>query len=318
MALFLITGGAGFIGSNLVEALLAAGHGVRVLDSFATAPRHNLDPFAGRFELIEGDIRDLNTCLRAAKGADFVLHQAALGSVPRSVADPVTTHDVNAGGTLNMLLAARDARARRFVFASSSSIYGDQPQPEGAAGPGPKVETMYPRPLSPYAVAKLAAESYCRVFWRAYGLPTVSLRYFNIFGPRQDPSSQYAAVVPKFAAALLDGSRPTIFGDGEQSRDFTHVANAVAANLAACEAGEIAFGETFNIGCGTSFSVRHLLTTLEGLSGRRAEIDFQPPRAGDVRDSLADIAKAKRLMGYDPKIGFDEGMELTWAWYRRG
>jgi nucleoside-diphosphate-sugar epimerase len=245
-------------------------------------------------------------------GVQFVLHQAALGSVPRSVADPLTTDAVNARGTLNLLLAAREAGVRRFVFASSSSVYGDQPQ---QSAPSPKVETMPPQPLSPYAVSKLAAESYCRVFWRVYGLETVSLRYFNIFGPRQDPRSEYAAVVPKFACALLDGSRPVIFGDGEQSRDFTYVANAVEANLLACEAPGAA-GEVFNIGCGTSFSVKNLLATLEELSGRSAEVDFQPPRAGDVRHSLADITKARRLLGYEPSVGFREGLKITLDWHR--
>lgn len=316
MALYLVTGGAGFIGSNLVEELLGLGEGVRVLDNFATAPESNLAPFKERIELIRGDIRDLATCRTATRGADYVLHQAALGSVPRSIDDPLTTDAVNTRGTLNLLLAAREARVKRFVFASSSSIYGDQPQPPGASGPQPKVETMFPRPASPYAVSKLAAESYCQVFWRCYGLPTVALRYFNIFGPRQDPASQYAAVVPKFCAALLDGTRPVIFGDGLQSRDFTYVANAVAANLLACRAPEAAFGQAFNVGCAASFSVRHLLATFEALSGRQADIDYQPPRPGDVRDSLADISKARRLLGYEPTVGFDEGMKITWEWYK--
>ncbi|MFH0810300.1 MAG: SDR family oxidoreductase [Pseudomonadota bacterium] len=316
MAGYLLTGGAGFIGSNIVEALLKRGEAVRVLDDFSTSDPGNLAPLlmGRRLELIDGDIRDLETCRRAAGGMDFVLHQAALGSVPRSVADPLTTDAVNVRGTLNVLLAARDAKVRRFVYASSSSIYGDQPLPPGQAGPLPKVETMPPRPLSPYAVSKLAAESYCKVFYHAYGLETVCLRYFNIFGPRQDPESRYAAVVPKFATALRDGIPATIYGDGGQSRDFTFVANAVSANLLACEAAEAA-GEVFNIGCGTSFSVRALLSTLEDISGRRAEVDMQPPRSGDVRDSMADIAKARRLLGYEPMVGFRQGLEATWAWY---
>jgi len=316
MALYLVTGGAGFIGSNLVAELLRLGHAVRVLDSFCNAPRANLAAFLADIELVEADIRDPAACRRAVSGAEFVLHQAALGSVPRSVADPLTTDAVNALGTLNLLLAAREAGVARFVFASSSSIYGDQPTPPGPRGPLPKVETMTPRPASPYAVSKLAAESYCRVFWRCYGLATVSLRYFNIFGPRQDPASQYAAVVPKFATALLNGTRPVIFGNGEQSRDFTFVANAVAANLLACQApAERVAGEVFNVGCAASFSVRALLSTLEELSGRRAEIDFQPPRAGDVRNSLADITQARERLGYEPRVGFREGLEMTWEWY---
>jgi nucleoside-diphosphate-sugar epimerase len=315
VALYLVSGGAGFIGSNLAWELLRLGERVRVLDSFATAPESNLAPLRRDIELIRADIRDLEACRKATRGADFVLHQAALGSVPRSIDDPLTTDAVNTQGTLNLLLAAKEAGVRRFVFASSSSIYGDQPLPPGG-GPSPKVETMFPRPMSPYAVSKLAAESYCKVFWRCYALPTVCLRYFNIFGPRQDPASQYAAVVPKFAAALLEGTRPVIFGDGGQSRDFTYVANAVSANLAACQAPEAAFGEAFNVGCGTSFSVRTLLSTLEEISGRKSQPDFQPPRAGDVRDSLADIDKARRLLGYEPKVGFEEGMKMTWEWYR--
>jgi nucleoside-diphosphate-sugar epimerase len=315
MALYLITGGAGFIGSNIAAELLRQGQSVRVLDDFGTGVRENLAPLlAEGVELIEGDIRDPETCRRAVAGADFVLHQAALGSVPRSVADPLTTDAINSGGTLNLLVAARDAGVRRFVFASSSSIYGDQPAPPGG-GALPKVETMVPNPMSPYAVSKLAAESYCRVFHRVYGLETVALRYFNIFGPRQDPASQYAAVVPRFATALLEGTRPTIFGDGEQSRDFTFVANAVSANLLACQAPR-AVGQVFNIGCGTSFSVLTLLRTLEELSGRRADIDFQPPRAGDVRDSLADINKGRELLGYEPSVGFRAGLAVTLDWYK--
>ncbi len=246
MSLYLVTGGAGFIGSNIVERLVRQGERVRVLDNLSTGKRENLVSWLDRLELIEGDIRDVETVHGAMAGVDYVLHQAALPSVPRSVADPLASHQVNATGTLNVLPAARDAGVKRLVYASSSSVYGDSPTL-------PKQEEMPTNPISPYAVSKLAGENYCRVFFRVYGLETVCLRYFNVFGPRQDPTSQYAAVIPRFITAMLDGRRPVIYGDGRQSRDFTYIENVVEANLLACQAKDVA-GEVLNIACGESFS----------------------------------------------------------------
>lgn len=309
MAHYLVTGGAGFIGSHIVDALLERGDAVRVLDNFATGKRENLTHCAGRIELIEGDIRDLATCQAACAGVDFVLHQAALGSVPRSIADPLTSHEVNVTGTLKMLLAARDAKIKRFVYAASSSTYGDHP---GL----PKVEERIGNPLSPYAVTKFADELYAQVFGRCYGLETVGLRYFNVFGPRQDPFSQYAAVIPLFVSALLRGEAPTINGDGEQTRDFTFVANAVAANLLACSA-PAAVGEVFNIACHERTSLNRLYGRLQGLLATTIPAVHGPPRAGDVRDSLADIDKARRLLGYGGEIKIEEGLQRSIAWYRQ-
>jgi UDP-N-acetylglucosamine/UDP-N-acetyl-alpha-D-glucosaminouronate 4-epimerase len=308
MAHFLVTGGAGFIGSHIVDALLEQRETVRVLDNFATGKRENLAHCSGRIELVEGDIRDLETCRRACAGIDFVLHQAALGSVPRSVADPLTSHEVNVTGTLKMLLAARDAGVKRFVYAASSSTYGDHPEL-------PKVEERIGNPLSPYAVTKYADELYARVFGRCYGLETVGLRYFNVFGPRQDPFSQYAAVIPLFVSALLQGAAPTINGDGEQTRDFTYVANAVSANLLACTANA-ATGEVFNVACNERTSLNRLYARLQELLGTVIPAVHGPPRSGDVRHSLADIGKAKKLLGYRGEIKFDEGLQRSIAWYR--
>lgn len=312
MAHFLVTGGGGFIGSNLVEALLRRGETVRVLDNFATGRRENLNragdwAAAGRgaFELLEGDIRDPDTCARAMAGADFVLHQAAIPSVQRSVTDPVTTNAVNVGGTLNLLVAAREASVRRFVFASSSSLYGESPTL-------PKIETMSPSPISPYGLQKLAGETYCTLFHRLYGLPTVALRYFNVFGPRQDPTSEYSAVIPRFVSAIRSGSVPTIYGDGEQSRDFTFVANVVQANLAACEAGPSALGGAYNIGCGDRISLNDLVRILAGIAGREVSSLHEPPRAGDIRHSLAAIALAEERLGYRPAVDLREGLRRTW------
>jgi nucleoside-diphosphate-sugar epimerase len=309
MAHFLVTGGAGFIGSHIVDELVERGDKVRVLDNFATGKRGNLAHCADRIELVEGDIRDLETCRRACAGVDFVLHQAALGSVPRSIADPLTTHEVNVTGTLKMLLAARDAGVRRFVYAASSSTYGDHPAL-------PKQEGRIGNPLSPYAVTKYADELYAQVFGRCYGLATVGLRYFNVFGPRQDPFSQYAAVIPLFVSALLRGQAPTIHGDGEQTRDFTFVANAVEANLRAATAPEAAVGEVFNIACQERTSLNRLYARLQELLGAAIPASHGPPRSGDVRDSLADIAKAQRLLGYRGAIRIDQGLERSIAWYR--
>lgn len=309
MAKYLVTGGGGFIGSHLVDSLLEKDHQVRVLDNFATGKRENLAHCRDRIELIEGDIRDLETCRSACGGIDFVLHQAALGSVPRSIADPLTTHEVNATGTVKMLLAARDAGVKRFVYAASSSTYGDHP---GL----PKVEERIGSPLSPYAVTKFADELYAQVFGRCYGLETLGLRYFNVFGPRQDPYSQYAAVIPLFVSALLRGKAPTINGDGEQTRDFTYVANAVQANLLACEAPSDAVGQVFNIACGERTSLNALYAQLQELLGTRIAAVHGPPRPGDVQHSLADIGKAKRLLGYPGKILFCEGLKRSIDWYQ--
>ncbi len=308
MARYLVTGGAGFIGSHIVDELLRRGETVRVLDNLATGKRENLAHSLERIEFVEGDIRDLETCRRACDGVDFVLHQAALGSVPRSIDDPLTSHEVNVTGTVKMLLSARDAGVRRFVYAASSSTYGDHP---GL----PKVEERIGQPLSPYAVTKYADELYARVFGRCYGLETVGLRYFNVFGPRQDPYSQYAAVIPLFVSALLRGEAPTINGDGEQTRDFTFVANAVAANLLACSAPAAA-GEVFNIACGERTSLNHVYARLQQLLGTSIPAVHGPPRPGDVRDSLADIGKARRLLGYEGSVRFDEGLQRSIAWYR--
>jgi len=309
MAHYLVTGGAGFIGSHLVDALLERGDAVRVLDNFATGKRENLAHCASRIELMEGDIRELETCRAACAGIDFVLHQAALGSVPRSIADPLTSHEVNVTGTLKMLLAARDAQVKRFVYAASSSTYGDHPDL-------PKVEERIGNPLSPYAVTKYADELYARVFGRCYGLETVGLRYFNVFGPRQDPFSQYAAVIPLFVSALLRGAAPTIHGDGEQTRDFTFVANAVEANLKACSAGPHAVGAVCNVACHERTSLNTLYARLQELLGTAIAAVHGPPRPGDVRDSLADIGKAQRLLGYTGAVKFEEGLRRSIAWYR--
>jgi UDP-glucose 4-epimerase len=300
MAQYLVTGGSGFIGSNLVAELLRGGHRVRVLDNFSTGRRPNLAPFLADIELIEGDIRSYHIVARAVKGVDNVLHQAALGSIPRSIGDPITTNEVSVTGTLNLLLASVEAGVRRFVYASSSSIYGDNPV-------SPKVETMAPNPKSPYAVSKLAAETYCRVFHSIYGLETVALRYFNVFGPNQDPNSQYAAVIPKFLGMMTRGERPTIFGDGLTSRDFTFVENNVRANLLACEAPNVG-GQVYNVACGTSFTLRELVTSLNTILGTSIEPEFAPARAGDIQHSKADIAKAEAELGYRPSVGFDEGL----------
>jgi UDP-N-acetylglucosamine/UDP-N-acetyl-alpha-D-glucosaminouronate 4-epimerase len=267
-------------------------------------PKGSPDP-----SVIEGDIRNASLARRALRGVTHVLHQAALPSVPRSVEDPIASHEANASGTLLLLVAARDAGARRFVYASSSSVYGD-------SAAQPKVETMTPSPLSPYAVGKLTGEYYCRIFHALYGLETVSLRYFNIFGPRQDPNSQYAAVVPNFVKAALSGLPPTIFGDGLQSRDFTYVDNAVMANLAACDAPSSAAGRAYNIACGAAASLLELLETLGRIIGSSIHPVHREPRPGDVRHSLADIGEARRALGYDPAIGLEEGLRKTVAWFR--
>ena len=306
---YLITGGAGFIGSNVAEHLVRQGKSVRVLDNFLTGKRENLRDITGRFELVEGDLRDVAAVQRACAGVRYVLHIGALPSVPRSVENPVLSHDINVTGTLNVLVAARDAKVKRVVFSSSSSVYGDTPTL-------PKHEELTPCPLSPYALQKLTGEHYCRVFYRLYGLETVALRYFNVFGPRQDPQSQYAAVIPRFVTAILRGEQPVVFGDGTQSRDFTHVQNVIEANLAACVASAEAAGEVCNIAGGGRVSLLELVETINGITGRKVMPQFCPRRAGDVLHSQADIAKAGRLLNWKPSVEFRQGIERAVAWYR--
>ena len=304
----LVTGGAGFIGSHLVEALVARGGEVVVLDDLSTGKRANLAAVSGRIEFHDGSVSDPAAAARACAGVDVVYHQAALASVPRSVEAPLESHAACATGTLVMLDAARRAGARRFVYAASSSCYGDQPTAS-------KRESDLPGPLSPYAAAKLAGEMYCLAFHRSYGLETVALRYFNVFGPRQDPQGAYAAVIPRFIAALLAGETLTLYGDGGQSRDFTYVANVVRGNLLAAESSRAA-GRVFNMASGRSYSLLDLIGALERLTGRSAEVRREPPRVGDVRDSLADITLARELLGYEPSVDFAEGLRRSLAWYR--
>lgn len=307
MHTFLVTGGAGFIGSNLVETLLKDGKSVRVLDNLSTGKEENIREFLGSIEFIKGDIRDKATAEKAVKGVDYVIHLAALGSVPRSIEDPMTTHDVNTTGTLNMLIAAKDAGVKRIVCASSSSVYGNTPVL-------PKVEDMALTPLSPYAVSKLMVEHYCKVFNRVYGLETVALRYFNVYGKKQDPDSMYAAVIPKFVAALNKNQSPTIFGDGEQSRDFTFVEDCNQANIKACTAPNSA-GEAFNVGAGGRISVNQLFNEIRSKMGKDVKPNYAEPRKGDVRDSMASIDKARKLLSYEPVYNVKTGIEKTVNWY---
>ncbi len=302
MTRYLVTGGAGFIGSNVVSALLARGDAVRVLDNFSTGLRANLPALEGA-EVLEGDIRSYHIVQEAVEGVDFVLHQAALPSVPRSVRDPITSNDVNVVGTLNLLTAARDAGVKRLVYAGSSSVYGRTP---GL----PKRESMEASPVSPYAVSKLAGEQYCRSFTELYGFETVILRYFNVFGPRQNPKSEYAAVVPKFIHLVLSHSRPTINGDGSQTRDFTYVENVVQANLLACEREGVA-GKVFNIATGQQVALIDMLRTVERITGIEVVPEFRPRRMGDVEHSLAAIDEARRVLGYEPTVTLEEGLRRT-------
>lgn len=297
---FLVTGGAGFIGSHLVEALLHRGDSVRVLDNFSTGTRGNLVPFAGDIDLVEGDIRSYHVVQSCVDGIDVVLHQAALPSVPRSILDPITTNDVNVTGTLNLLEAAHRAGVGRVVYASSSSVYGDSQEL-------PKREDMTPAPLSPYAVSKLAAETYCRVFSEIYGLHTVALRYFNVFGRRQDANSQYSAVIPKFIDRVVGDQEIVIYGDGEQSRDFTYVSNIVEANLLAATA-PCPSGLTLNCACGEAASLSQLVGMISELTGRDARVRFDEPKPGDVKHSLADVSRARKTIGYEPTVRFHEGL----------
>ena len=310
MAVCLVTGGAGFIGSHLVEALLRRGERVRVLDNLSTGRRENLGENAAKVDFLEADLNDAAAVGRAVAGCEVVFHQAALASVPRSVEKPLETHAACASGTLNVLDQARRAGVRRVVYAASSSAYGNQPTPR-------KTETDLPSPLSPYAAAKLTGELYCQAFWHSYGLETVALRYFNVFGPRQDPNGPYAAVIPLFIKAILSGQRPTIYGDGGQTRDFTYVENVVQANLKAAEAPAEAAGRVFNVGNGQTVSLLDLLKTLNEIMGGRIEPIFAPPRAGDVRDSLADITLARQILGYEPTVDLRDGLRPTVEFYRR-
>jgi nucleoside-diphosphate-sugar epimerase len=309
MSLCLVTGGAGFIGSHLVRRLLELGHTVRVLDNFSTGHRENLAEIEPQIELIEGDICDLATAQRCAAGAEGVFHLAARASVPRSVEFPREANEANVTGTLNMLLAARDAGARRFIYSASSAAYGDTPTL-------PKVETMTPQPLSPYAVSKLAAEHYCTCFAHVYGLETLSLRYFNVFGPRQDPNSPYAAAIPAFVSRMVRGQPPIVFDDGEQSRDFCYIENVLSANVLAFQAEKLS-GEVVNIACGERVTINRIIELINGHLGTSIKPDYQDPRPGDVRHSLAAIDAARRVIGYKPLVMFAEGLERSIEWYKQ-
>jgi nucleoside-diphosphate-sugar epimerase len=306
--MYLVTGGAGFIGSNVAEALVRRGEKVRIFDDFSSGKRHNLRDFGADVEVIEGDLRDMAAVQRAVKGATGVYHQAALRSVPRSVDNPLATNDVNITGTLQLLMACREAGVKRVVAASSSSVYGANEEL-------PKREEQMLMPVSPYAASKLAGEHYCRIFSKLYGLETVSLRYFNVFGPRQDPDSQYAAVVPLFIQAALDGVPLIVHGDGMQSRDFTYIDNVVQANLRAMEAPGVG-GEAFNIACGSRYTLMDIVHAVERDLGRTLTCNHTPSRAGDVRHTLADISKAERLLDFHPTVDFDDGMARTIAYIK--
>jgi len=308
MSAYLVTGGAGFIGSHLAEELVRRGHTVRVADNLSTGKRQNLAHLPD-VEFVEGDLADMAVAARVVQGMDYVLHQAAIPSVPRSVKDPITSNRANVDSTLNVLVAARDAGVRRLVFAGSSSEYGDTPTL-------PKTEDMPSSPLSPYALQKVMGTEYCRMFTRLYGFETVVIRYFNVFGPRQDPGSPYSGVISLFATALIEGRQPTIYGDGGQTRDFTYVANVVDGVLRACTAPEAA-GEAINVACGTRISLNELLRVMNAVVGTSVQAIYAEPRAGDVRDSQADITKAKRLLGYVPIVGLEEGLRHTLDWCRR-
>jgi nucleoside-diphosphate-sugar epimerase len=304
---YLVTGGAGFIGSNTVDEIVRRGHSAVVLDDFSAGREENLKQWAGKIEIVRGSITDLRTVQKACEGADYVIHLAALTSVPRSVNHPIESNHINIDGTLNVLVAARDAKVRRLVYAASCSAYGEATiQPQG--------ENMCPDPISPYGVTKFVGELYAKAFGRCYGLETVCLRYFNVFGPRQDPTSAYSGVLSKFITTLLADGQPVIFGNGDQSRDFIFVENVVQANLLACETQNCA-GRTFNIGTGGRYTLNETLRLLEKISGKKASAKYEPPRSGDILHSQADITEARKTLGYDPKINFEEGLRRTWEWY---
>ncbi len=307
MSFYLVTGGSGFIGSHMVRYLLKEKNRVRVLDNFLTGHRKNLTEVVDAIELIDGDFRDEVTTLAATTNIDYIIHLGALPSVPRSVNDPVLTTDINVKGTVNLLQAAVKNSVKRVIFASSSSVYGDSPV-------FPRHESQVPQPLSPYAVSKLAGEFYLQCFYKLHGLETTSLRFFNVFGPRQDPNSQYAAVIPRFIEAVLYDRRPTVHGDGKQTRDFTYVDDLVAAIYTACHAKGAA-GEVLNVACERRTSLNHLLQMLQEMSGKTIHAEYTAPRAGDVRDSLADITKAKAILGFEPKFSMAEGLVRTFKWY---
>jgi nucleoside-diphosphate-sugar epimerase len=305
---YLVTGGAGFIGSNTVDELVRRGHSVVVLDDLSSGKEDNLVETRNKITLIKGSITDIETVRKAMYEAEYVLHIAARTSVPRSVKDPVETNKVNIEGTLNVLVAAKELKVKRVVFAASSSAYGETPTL-------PKVETMEPQPISPYGVTKYVGELYAQTFGRCYGLENVALRYFNIFGPRQDPGSPYSGVLAKFCTAFLEDTQPVVFGDGEQTRDFTYVDNAVQANLLACEAPNVS-GKVFNVGVGGRVSLNEVLHELGKITGKTLEVKYDPPRDGDIRDSQADISQAREFLGYAPQVTFEDGLARTFEWYR--
>jgi nucleoside-diphosphate-sugar epimerase len=304
---YLVTGGAGFIGSHIVDELVRRGHSVVVLDNLSTGKESNLASVREKIELSTGSVTDLAAVQAACRGADYVVHLAARTSVPRSVQDPVDTNYANIDGTLNVLVAARDAKVRRFVFAASSSAYGDTPTL-------PKVETMPPAPISPYGVTKYVGELYAQVFGRVYGLENASVRYFNVFGPRQDPTSQYSGVLSRYMLAVIEGEAPVVFGDGEQSRDFTYVENIVDETLRACEAPG-ASGKVFNGGTGARITLNEVLRQIEKITGKKLQAKYEPPRTGDILHSQADISLARRVLGYEPRVLFEQGLKRTWDWY---
>jgi nucleoside-diphosphate-sugar epimerase len=305
---YLVTGGAGFIGSNTVDELVRRGHSVVVLDDLSSGKEDNLAEIRNKITMIKGSITDIEVVRKAMHEAEYVLHLAARTSVPRSVKDPIETNKINIDGTLNVLVAAKELKVKRVVFAASSSAYGETPTL-------PKVESMQPEPISPYGVTKYVGELYGQTFGRCYGLENVALRYFNIFGPRQDPGSPYSGVLAKFCAAFLEDSQPVVFGDGEQTRDFTYVDNAVQANLLACEAPNVS-GKVFNVGVGGRVSLNQVLLELGKITGKKLEAKYEPPRDGDIRDSQADISQAQEFMGYQPNVTFEEGLAQTFEWYR--
>ncbi|MGA3295355.1 MAG: SDR family oxidoreductase [Candidatus Acidiferrales bacterium] len=305
---YLVTGGAGFIGSNMVDELVRRGHSVAVLDDLSTGKEDNVAGVRSKIDFRVGSITDLATVQAACKGTDYVIHLAARTSVPKSVKDPLETNKVNIDGTLNVLVAARDAKVKRFVYAASSSAYGETPTL-------PKTEAMQPEPISPYGVTKFVGELYAQVFGRVYGLENASVRYFNVFGPRQDPTSQYSGVLSRFMLAILNGESPVIYGDGEQSRDFTYIDNVVDETLRACEASG-ASGKVFNGGTGARITLNEVLKQLEKITDKKIQAKYDPPRAGDIRDSQADISLARKVLGYEPRVHFEDGLKRTWEWYK--